>query len=332
MSLQIDLNNLPILLRFNQQYLGRELLSRGAQLTLLDKPRQILLAEWGGRQELFHEINSRLMPHVWMEVCSNKHLCLQVMANNGFSVPRGGKFKLQDLDQMLSFAYEVDFPVVLKPNFGTQGYLVFAAIESAAELYQACLHASSLVADDSDFLLESKFCGDEYRVLLLTTGQFAVLRRDPPKIIGDGVSSIKDLVAKESERRASDFSNCLRPILLDFVAESYLQQQGLSVHSVLKEGQEVCVRPNSNLYTGGFATDVTSEIHPEYISMLMNLFKVFPNLPYVGVDLMTKSISQYLSEHVILELNTMPAIGPHHAPAAGMAHNVAGWLVDLLEG
>ncbi len=328
--IEINLQNLPVLLRRNQQFLGRELLTRGGQVFLVDKPSQTLLAKLGQQEELFQEINSRLMPHTLMQISANKMLCRDILMQNSISVPAGACFELSALAQIIPYAYSLDFPVVLKPNWGTQGNLVFANITSAADLYEACLYASASAGDSAKFLVEKKFIGNEYRILLFKSGQYAALRRDPASIIGDGELSIEGLVKKESERRVADESTCLCPIPLDYIVESYLKQQGLTLESIPQMGQSIQLRDNSNIYTGGFATDVTDSVHPAFISELQKIFDIFLGLPYVGIDLMTKDIAQYSTEYVVLELNTMPAIGPHHAPAAGQARNVAKWFVDLV--
>ena len=67
-------------------------------------------------------------------------------------------------------------------------------------------------------------------------------------------------------------------IWVDEAAELVLAQQGLTVESVPDAGQVVRLRTNSNLSTGGSATDVTDVVHPAN-AQVAQLAATAPALP-----------------------------------------------------
>ena len=64
-------------------------------------------------------------------------------------------------------------------------------------------------------------------------------------------------------RRGDGHATSLTRIKLDDIAVGRLQQQGLTVADVPAPGQRVVLRNNANLSTGGTATDVTDDVHPD---------------------------------------------------------------------
>ena len=64
-------------------------------------------------------------------------------------------------------------------------------------------------------------------------------------------------------RRGSGHATPLTRIRLDDIAKARLAEQNLTVDSVPDKGRRVILRNNANLSTGGTATDVTDDVHPE---------------------------------------------------------------------
>ena len=93
----------------------------------------------------------------------------------------------------------------------------------------------------------------------------AAARREPPLVVGDGEHSIAELVAKVNAdpRRGDGHATSLTKIRIDDIAIALLAEQGLTTGSVPARGQRVRMRHNENLSTGGTATDVTDDVHPD---------------------------------------------------------------------
>ena len=323
-----QLNNL----RANQRFLALELISRRIDVQIFDLQNDILEARYAGKRELFVDIDSSIVPFSASVIASSKSLTKKLLTEKEISVPQGKHFPSSDLTSILEYVSSaLKFPVVLKPSNGIQGENVFTGIENETELLYA-LQALNINLGDVEILIEEQFHAHEFRVFITRTGSYAVLHREPAYIIGDGRRSIAELAAAESSRRMNPRTNCLCEIVLDKEAGSYLKKKGLSFESIPAKEQKIQLRGSSNVKCGGVPTDVTDLVHPSVIRICQKALSAIPNLPYAGIDFMCADIrkEQSRQSYRILEVNSVPGIGMHMAPARGKSRNVAAMLVDLI--
>ncbi|MBU5583709.1 bifunctional glutamate--cysteine ligase/glutathione synthetase, partial [Enterococcus sp. S181_ASV_20] len=88
----------------------------------------------------------------------------------------------------------------------------------------------------------------------------AVLLRIPANVIGDGERSIEELVAEKNDNplRGTNHRSPLEKIQLGDLEQLMLKEQGLRIDSIPEKGQQVFLRENSNVSTGGDSIDVTA--------------------------------------------------------------------------
>ena len=79
------------------------------------------------------------------------------------------------------------------------------------------------------------------------------------------------------------------------VALAQLASKGLSIESVPAKGQRVLLRNNANLSTGGTATDVTDDVHPEVAAAAVDAARMI-GLHVCGVDVVCESIDRPLPD------------------------------------
>ena len=91
------------------------------------------------------------------------------------------------------------------------------------------------------------------------------------------------------------------------------------------------IRRNANLSTGGTATDVTDEVHPEVAARAVDAARAV-GLDIAGVDVVARDIGRPLEEQggVIVEVNAGPGLRMHLEPSAGTPRPVGEAIVDLL--
>jgi cyanophycin synthetase len=161
----------------------------------------------------------------------------------------------------------------------------------------------------------------------------AAARREPAHVIGDGRSSIENLIQKinADPRRGFGHEKVLTRIEIDDMTERLLFQGGLSLDSIPGEGETVYLKTTANLSQGGTATDVTDEVNPDIRMMAERTARII-GLDCVGVDALAKDISLPLgpSGIKVIEVNAAPGFRMHLEPTNGQARNVAKPLVDML--
>jgi cyanophycin synthetase len=327
MNMRISIEELAA----NQRFLARELIARGAEVRLVDYDNQVLEVRIGGHRELLVDIDSTAMPYAASVIAGSKPITKALLAEAGISVPRGGQFLSDEVEEAIVLAEIVGFPVVVKPSLGVQGKGVCTDVTSPAELRHA-MAAVEHLCGFGEVLIEEQFEAREYRVLINRNGDYAVTHRDPAYVVGDGRHSIEELAVIESSRRMNPRTSCLSTLVIDEEVSRFLRRAGLSLSYVPGSGEKVYLRRCSNLMLGGFAEDVTDLVHPSVIEISRAALACIPGLPYAGIDFMSVDITstQSTESYRILELNSLPGIGMHLAPGRGESRNSAAIIADMI--
>jgi len=199
--------------------------------------------------------------HLMLNLIGNKLLTLKLLAEQGFAVPRHTLFSLRNRKPALDLMAETGRPVVVKPVSGTGGGNgVTTGITSRRQLLGAAWLAARY---DTQLLAEEQVQGHSYRLLYLDGILIDAIRREPPRIVGDGKSTIRALVKAENQRRLRKRPfTALSPLRLDRDAKHYLAAQGLTSLNMLAEGETVVIKRAVNQNSAAENHVVTSRVHP----------------------------------------------------------------------
>jgi len=212
--------------------------------------------------------------------------------------------------------------VVVKPQDGNQGKGVAVNLVSREQI-EAAYTIAFQVSDE--VLVERYIPGHDYRLLVVGNKLIAAARRDPPLVVGDGVHDIRGLVERVNSdpRRGEGHATSLTRIRLDEVALARLASGGLTPESVPPKGSRVVLRNNANLSTGGTATDVTDDVHPEFAAQAIAAAQTI-GLDIAGVDVVCDSVLRPLEAQGggIVELNAAPGLRMHLQPSFGKGRPV----------
>ena len=266
--------------------------------------------------------------HIAVELASDKEETNRILGNLGLPVPR--QRLVQTADDAVIAAERIGYPVVVKPfnaNHGrgisihlTDSEQVAAAFDIARE------HSRSVI-------VESFITGEDHRMLVINGELVAVAMRVPGHVVGDGVHTIEQLVEEVNRdpRRGVGHEKVLTRLLFDHQAESLLSSKGYTRDTVPADGERVFLRSTGNLSTGGTATDMTDQVHPDNIEMAVRAVKAI-GLDVGGVDFLTTDVTESYKVvgGAICEVNAAPGFRMHMAPSAGRARDVGGPVMDML--
>lgn len=219
-------------------------------------------------------------------------------------------------------------PVIVKPYSGSRSRHTTIHIETEAQLLAAFRNAKVL---SPLALIEEELEGFVYRGTLIGGRLVAVMRREPPHIIGDEKSTVRELVEKENTRPERHV-HTFHPVATGADAAAELKRQNLNWESVPPKGALVTLHPKISRGVGASTTDVTDAIHSENREMLEKIGQVLKD-PLVGVDFIVSDITKPMSIQKragVIECNSLPFIDLHHYPLYGIPRNVAGALWDLI--
>ena len=262
-----------------------------------------------------------------VNIAQDKSLTKEVLKLHFLPVASGMMVKC--MTDCIIATKNIGYPVVLKPQFGNQGKGVISNIKNEDELSS---FYEILAKDYKELIIEKHISGRDYRICCVYGDIVAVSERMPPYIIGDGVSSIEELVqnVNEDTRRGEGHEKELTKIKIDDALIIYLNQKQYSLKSILDVKEKLNLKDNANLSTGGFAIDCTDLICEENMDICKRAASAI-GLDICGIDLICKDISKPINESgAIIEINAAPGIRMHHNPYIGTKRNVAGCIVDKL--
>jgi cyanophycin synthetase len=271
----------------------------------------------------------RLDDHLTLNLMGNKALTYELLAEQGLAVPRHVRFPVTSLAKAYDLLESAARPLVVKPNFGTGGGRgVTTGITTRNALKHAAIWAARF---DTDLIAEEQIEGQSWRLLFVDGRFLDAVRRDPPRITGDGMRSIRELVKAENEKRlkAAQFT-ALSPIRLDRECLDYLTAQGLSLRAVPTAGETVVLKRACNENDASQNHSLGHMVHPSTIAACARL-ALNLGVRLAGIDIIARDITKPLTRDngLIGEINTTPGLHHHDlvsSPRQGLS--VAATLVS----
>ncbi len=282
---------------------------------------------WGSKQRRIWAAEVDSTSAVSESIAQDKDLCKTLLSAAGVPVPRGRP--VASVDEAWEVAEEIGLPVVLKPQDGNQGKGVTVNITTREGLEAAYKAAEAI----GTVMVEKFLPGSDFRLLVVGNRLIAAARRDPPHVNGDGKLTVRQLVEQVNAdpRRGDGHATSLTKIKFDDIAVQRLEMQGLTPESVPPKGQRVILRNNANLSTGGTATDVTDDVHPEVAARAVAAAQMI-GLDICGVDAVCENVIRPLEEQSggIVEVNAAPGLRMHLSPSFGKGRAVGEAIINHL--
>ncbi|ADP15015.1 cyanophycin synthetase 1 [Achromobacter xylosoxidans A8] len=275
---------------------------------------------WGSKQRRIQAAETDLTSAISESIAQDKDLTKMLLDSAGVPVPMGRS--VTTAEEAWAAAEELGGPVVVKPRDGSQGRGVAVNIETRERVIQAFEVAEEI---SSEVIVERYIPGHDFRLLVVGGALVAASRRDPPQVTGDGVQTIRQLVdqVNADPLRGDGHATSLTKIRFDDIALATLRKQGFEADSVPPSGTLIFLRNNANLSTGGSATDVTDEVHPEMAARAVSAARMI-GLDICGVDVVAESVLYPLEEQNggVVEVNAAPGLRMHLNPSFGKGRAV----------
>lgn len=218
-------------------------------------------------------------------------------------------------------------PLVTKPCVGTRGRhttLHHNTSESLRLGIGLALQISTRV------VIQEELQGTVYRFTVVGGSSVYAVKRDYPHVIGDGVSTIADLIAKENANPARD-GIYFRKIVFAKHEIEFLKNIGISEKYVPPPGEYCVVSDKNSRRNGTVVEDVTGEVHPTIRDYVLSAARSLRS-PILGFDIILENHKIPLaSQHGgIIECNSVPYLDVHHRVVSGKQYNVAAELFQLV--
>ncbi|MGO1925464.1 MAG: hypothetical protein ACTH1T_07475 [Brachybacterium tyrofermentans] len=258
----------------------------------------------------------------------DKNATREMLLRAGLPAPQGRSFRKDfTSSDILAYARQLGFPVCLKPNAWAKGRGVYPRLENEQDLSAALAHIVDELGCD-DLVLEQHIRGDALRVSVAGGRVVAVTRAEPANVVGDGSSTISELIDAKNIARGENPHLRNHRLQLDEQTERILAAAGLKPRSVPEEGRIVHLREAANLAQGGDSWDITDELPREISEIAIAAVDATPGLAHAGVDLLVEDASRADSAVFINELNPSAGLGGHVYPGHGTPRDVPAAIVD----
>ncbi len=305
----------------------REAEKRQIPYTRLNKDSLLMLGQ-GVNQRIIQSSVSATTSSIGVVIAKDKEMTRQVLSSGCIPVSDGMVVGYED--ELEEAVEEIGFPLVVKPIDGNHGRGITTNITS----YERAVAAFKLAKNVSEDVIVEKFItGMDFRMLVINFKLIAVAKRTPAMVTGDGVSSIKELieVINTDPQRGDGHENSLTKIKVDKNTSDILEAKKLTLDLVLNNGEQLYLKDTANISSGGTASDVTDDMHPDNIFLAERIARLM-NLDICGIDVIAPDISTPMTENggVVLEVNAGPGFRMHLSPSNGKPRNVAGPLLDML--
>jgi len=266
-----------------------------------------------GRKRYFRYTSVDLNTLGASDIAQDKDYANFFLAKMGYPVIPGEAFyscawaaaigSRRDIDAAYRYAKQIGFPVMVKPNSGSQGAHV-RRVDNKKEFYSALRR---IFRDDRIALVQRIVRGQDYRIVVLDDKVISAYERTPFHITGDGIATAGSLIKNKLKRLAADD----RPANITSADPRLLQnlrRAGFSLGSVLPRGRQIALLDNANLSTGGDSVDVTPLISPAFKKLAIKITRDM-GLRLCGVDLMVDGdIRRAPGKYWVIEINAAPGL------------------------
>jgi GNAT-family acetyltransferase (TIGR03103 family) len=274
---------------------------RGIGVDVIDAEGGLFQLSSGGRTVRCRESLSELTSAVALSICDDKAMTRRIVEAAGVSVP--DEVEASDRDAVKAMLERYG-SLVVKPARGEQGRGVAVDLDTMESVERAI----GIAATQSDqVLVESYHKGDDLRLIVIGYKLVAAAIRRPAEVIGNGRDTVRQLIDRQSRRRAAATGGESK-IPLDVETERCVAKAGFGMDDVPPEGLCFPVRKAANLHTGGTIHDVTEHVHPQLVDAAIRVARAI-GIPVVGVDFIVRHPSE--PDYVFIEANERPGLANH---------------------
>ena len=194
---------------------------------------------------------------------------------------------------------ELKYPLIIKPASGERGFDVLTDIHDNDLLIHSVRGLQN--KGINEIVIEQQSIGEKYRILIINQYIIYVKYENVPIIIGDGKSTIRQLIKK--------YPDIHKTSPIKHINETLIKQQGYKINSILENSREIRVTNVISASNGSNESIVDpTKINEVNNKMFIDVSKAL-KLNCCGIDYITPDLSiPYTTAGNIIEVNSGPGI------------------------
>lgn len=279
----------------------------------------------------FSSMNGVHSSVIGKRICDNKDYTLKLLKKE-VQTTKSKAFRTKDYSKALAYIKKIGFPVIVKPNSLSRGRGVTLNInntETFKEAWNRAFMAYKSKQANRIVLVEKYFPGENFRFFIVENQIVSVTHRKRAFVIGNGMSTVRELILLKNEKRAKNpyLYKSLIPTNIEELES--LSEAGLNLEYTPVNNEEIQLRSVCNLWAGGESIDFTDTAHNEFSLAALKAVHSIPGMTYAGVDIITKDILKKpnSNNYVVNEVEYSPAPMAHF-PINGLKRDMAGKILE----
>lgn len=292
------------------------------QIVILGKPTDHFRTKIGGRTYYFNSLPvPPWLPQNGYRWIDDKLKLADELHKANLPAPRTKRVKT--LAQAKEAFSQFQKPVIIKPEWGSRGRHTTTNINTMEELEKAFSLARQITRT---MVIQEHIPGSVCRATVIDNKLVGFFRADQPKIVGDGVRTVKELIEDKNKTRHPRVSE----VLINDDLKNFIGRIGYTTESILPEGEVLILSAKTGRMYGSYTKEMLPEVHPKMYSIFEKVGKLC-DAPILGFDLImadpTKDPEQ--ERWGIIECNSLPFIDLHYMALEGEPINLAKNVWDL---
>ncbi len=276
----------------------------------------------------FRRVATHKTSAVSLAITKDKALCYRVAESVGMRILPW--IMALSKESALEFYESQDGCCIIKPLKGQGGRGIVTSFSGVDDFVARYLE----LKDGDDVIVQAKSMGSfDVRVLFIDQKFVAATSTRPTTIIGNGNSTLSELIATENAVRISDNTQRYPTMTLkELQISDAVNISGYELDQIIPLNTTVLVSL-SNVSKGGISSDITAKLHRSFIEEAEKLVKRL-HIPVIAIDFIAEQIEPEVSledsNAYFLEANSTPGIDMQMYPHEGEGRNVAGQFIDYL--
>jgi D-alanine-D-alanine ligase-like ATP-grasp enzyme len=216
--------------------------------------------------------------------------------------------------------------VIVKPSDASLSRGLTVNIRLQGELTRAIAHARA-IADT--ILIQEQVEGEEVRFTVIDGKVVAALLRQTPRVTGDGISTVSQLIAAENAARKTLIFPYISYPQLD---DTIIPATYLASDRVLADGEVLELNRATMIKNGCSIYDVVDQVHESYKATVEQLVSDL-DARFLVVDIFMKDFRTPQTEdnYWFIEFNTSPVLKLYYACRDGKMFDIAPRLASSID-
>lgn len=281
----------------------------------VEKEAKSLFSFWHQGEEIgrIHSLRPSLVSQKAASICRSKSKTLNILDEHGVQKKDHFIFNLNLSEKEIEKKWdEINFlkSLVIKPTMSRGGDGVSVEVKNLNAFLKAWKKAKEASLGKGQIIAEPFFNGLDVRIIVVGGKAVCSVVRLPSYVIGDGESTIGELI---------DIKNSVRSAHPHHKKFPLIKNRHNCDSVILDLGEILLLSRVGNIHQGGEAVDNTDTVSNKAVKLAEQSVQAISGLGCAGVDLLVKENG----EARVLEINTSSNFGIHYYPMYGTPRNPA---------